>query len=146
MQLLSPAFKNNDFLPSKYTCDGEGINPALQISGTPNNAQSLVLVVEDPDAPVGTFIHWTVWSFRPDLSEIAENLIPSEVVQGITSLGKTGYVPPCPPSGTHRYIFKIFALDTTLTLSSNANIRQLTEAMKGHILDSGELIGKYKRG
>jgi hypothetical protein len=145
MKLTSKAFLNNSNLPAKYTCDGQNINPALQISEVADNAQSLVLIFEDPDAPVRTFVHWLVWNIDPKTTEIAENSVPEGARQGLTSAGRTGYVPPCPPSGTHRYIFKLYALDTVLNLTPNAGKDNLEQAMQGHILDATELIGLYSR-
>lgn len=145
MKLTSLAFANNGELPSKYTCDGQGINPPLQIGAVPANAQSLVLIVDDPDAPSGTYIHWLVWNISPETTDIPENDIPNNSIQGITSGGRSGYVSPCPPSGTHRYIFKIYALDTKLNLSANSNLKALESSIQGHILDTAQIIGLYKR-
>ncbi len=107
MKLTSPTFTNNSNLPTKYTCDGQGINPPLVISGVPANAQSLALISDDPDAPIGTFVHWLVWNIDSKITEIKENSIPQGASLGKTSAGTTGYVAPCPPSGTHRYFFKV---------------------------------------
>jgi hypothetical protein len=145
MKLSSEAFLNNSNLPVKYTCDGQNINPALQISEMPDLAQSLVLIFEDPDAPAGIFVHWLIWNIDPKTTEIAENSLPEGAKQGLTSAGRTGYVPPCPPSGTHHYIFKLYALDTVLNLTPNAGKDNLEQAMQGHILDSAELISLYSR-
>jgi len=145
MKLTSAGFLNNSNLPAKYTCDGQKINPALQISEVPALAQSLVLIFEDPDAPAGTFVHWLVWNIDPKTIEIAENSLPEGAKQGLTSAGRTGYVPPCPPSGIHHYTFKLYALDTVLNLTPNAGKDNLEQAMHGHILDSAELISLYSR-
>lgn len=145
MKITSDSFTNNGYIPSKFTADGEKINPRLFIQGAPQGAASLVLIVDDPDAPSGTFTHWTVWNIDPGITEIAEDSIPAGVVQGPTSIGDPGYVPPAPPSGTHRYYFKIYALDKKLDLPLTANVRELLEAMDGHILDKAELMGLYSR-
>ena len=145
MRLESSAFENNSFIPSKYTCDGENVNPPLKISGVPQKAKSLVLIVDDPDAPRGTWVHWTVWNISSQTTEIAENSVPQGAVEGMTDFGKPGYGGPCPPSGTHRYFFKIYALDTNLNLGSSAQVRDLKKAIENHILDKAELIGLYSR-
>lgn len=144
MKITSPAFENNKNLPSKYTCDGEGVNPPLSFSEIPTAAQSLALIVDDPDAPSGTFVHWTVWNIDPKSTGIAENSIPAGAIQGITSYGESKYGFPCPPSGTHRYFFKLYALDTKLYLPS-VKADSLEKAMVGHTLDQAEIIGLYSR-
>jgi len=140
--ITSPAFENEAFLPSKYTCEGENVNPPLEISGIPAGTLSLALVVEDLDAPDGIFDHWLVWNIQTENS-IAENSVPG--VQGENSFGTKQYRGPCPPSGIHRYYFKIFALNTTLNIGEGAKKIKLLEAMKGHILTLNELIGKYQQ-
>jgi len=145
MKITSSVFINNENIPVKYTCDGEGVNPPLRIEGVPDSAQSLALIVDDPDAPSGTFIHWTLWNIKPQTTEIPENSVPAGSVQGATSTGDPGYVSPCPPTGTHRYNFKLYALDTELQLDSSARIDELTKAMEGHMLASAEYMGKYSR-
>lgn len=145
MKISSPAFKNNEFIPSKYTCDGENINPPLSISGAPKNTKSLALIVDDPDAPHGTWIHWTVWNIDPKIGEIGANSTPPNATEGITSFGKPGYGSPCPPSGTHRYFFKIYALDTKIDLLASGKVNELEKAIEGHILDNAEIIGLYSR-
>jgi hypothetical protein len=146
MTITSPAFKNNKHIPAKYTCDGENVNPPLEIKDVPGNAQSLVLISDDPDAPGGTWVHWTVWNIDPKTTEIAENSVPEGAVEGVTDFGKPGYGGPCPPPGTHRYFFKLFALDTKLDLSENTTAKDLEAAMEGHIIEKAELIGLYRRG
>ena len=145
LTIESPSFGNNEMIPSKYTCDGQNINPPLKISGVSNTAKSLVLIMDDPDAPMGTWVHWTIWNINPKITEILENNVPENAVEGITSFKKPGYGGPCPPSGTHRYFFKLYALDTMLELNSKASASDIEKAMEGHILDSAELIGLYKR-
>ncbi len=145
MEIKSPAFKNKQSVPAKYTCDGENISPPLEISGVPEQAKSLVLISDDPDAPAGTWVHWIIWNINPDIKQIPENSTPSGAVEGITSFEKSGYGGPCPPSGSHRYFFKLYALDTKLDLNSSAKIKDLQTAIKKHILDKAELIGSYQR-
>jgi hypothetical protein len=144
MKITSPAFENNGNLPAKYTCDGAGINPPLSFAEVPAAAQSLVLISDDPDAPSGTFVHWTVWNIDPKTTEIAENSVPAGSMQGVTSYGKEGYGAPCPPSGVHHYYFKLYALDTKLYLPG-VRADSLEKAMIGHTLDKAELIGLYTR-
>jgi Raf kinase inhibitor-like YbhB/YbcL family protein len=145
MKIESPAFENNQSIPSKYTCDGENVNPPLKISQMPKEAKSLVLVFDDPDAPAGTWVHWTIWNIDPQTEEIAEASVPQNAVEGKTSFGRPGYGGPCPPSGTHRYFFKLYALDTVLNLDSSAKIKDIESAMEGHVLARAELMGLYKR-
>lgn len=144
MKLTSPDFEPSEKIPVKFTGDGQDINPNLEISGVPENAQSLVLIMDDPDAPVGTWVHWLVWNISPDLTGIKENSVPENSVQGKNSWGRNDYGGPMPPSGTHRYFFKIFALDVELDLSEGASAEDLERAMQGHILDKAELIGLYR--
>jgi len=145
MKITSSAFEQNQSIPSKYTCDGENINPPLSVSGVPENAQSLALIFDDPDAPAGTWIHWVVWNIDPKTAEIPENSAPAEATEGTTSFGKPGYGGPCPPSGEHRYFFKLYALDTKLDLDLSAGADRLEAAMKGHVLAEAELMGVYSR-
>ncbi len=145
MKLQSPTFQPNEFIPSKYTCDGGNVNPPLQFSGVPDSAQSLTLIVDDPDAPAGTWVHWIIFGIDPKIKEIKENSLPEKAVQGMTSFGRIGYGGPCPPSGTHRYFFKLYALDQDLNFDDTPTKDALERAMAGHILDSAELIGLYQR-
>ncbi|HPD45072.1 MAG TPA: YbhB/YbcL family Raf kinase inhibitor-like protein [Candidatus Woesebacteria bacterium] len=145
MRLTSPVFNNNDFLPDKYACRGANVNPPLVIDDVPAGTQSLVLIVDDPDAPAGTWTHWLVWNIKPEITEIAENSVPAGAVEGTTSWGKPGYDGPCPPSGTHRYFFKVFALNCEISLSSEADINRLNQTMKDHIIAKAEIIAKYKK-
>jgi hypothetical protein len=142
MELTSLEFNNKEYIPEKYTCEGEGVNPPLLISGIPRDARSLALIVDDPDAPMGVWVHWVVFDI-PVVSRIEENSVPGKL--GITNSGRRDYHGPCPPSGIHRYFFKIYALDTKLNLSEGISKGQLEKAMQGHILDKSELIGLYKR-
>jgi Raf kinase inhibitor-like YbhB/YbcL family protein len=143
MKIESTAFGNNEMIPANYTCDGADINPQLTIGGVPAGAESLVLIVDDPDAPGGTWVHWTVWNIDPSVTEIQENSVPVGAIEGVTDFGETGYRGPCPPSGTHRYFFKLYALDTALELDSSEAVQDINEAMDGHILESTELVGLY---
>lgn len=145
MHIGSSAFDHNQKIPAKYTCDGEDINPSLDFAEVPEGAKSLALIVDDPDAPAGTWVHWTLWNIAPDIQEIEEKGVPEGAVQGMTSFGRPGYGGPCPPSGTHRYFFKLYALDTELELPEDADAHELEEAMAGHILAQSELIGLYSR-
>ena len=142
MKLTSPEFTHNAMIPKKFTCQGEDINPNLVIEEIPPSSVSLVLINDDPDAPVGTWDHWIVFNIPPT-EKIAENSVPG--TQGKNSWGRNDYSGPCPPSGAHRYFFKIYALDTKLDLSEGASKRQVEQAMEGHILDQAELIGLYKK-
>ncbi|PJE50485.1 MAG: YbhB/YbcL family Raf kinase inhibitor-like protein [Candidatus Yanofskybacteria bacterium CG10_big_fil_rev_8_21_14_0_10_36_16] len=145
MNITSPSFNNGESVPSTYTCDGGNINPPLQFSEVPKEAKSLALIVDDPDAPVGTWFHWVMWNIKPETTEIRENVPPAEATQGMTSFGKTGYGGPCPPSGQHHYHFKLYALDTELNLSQATDAEALENAMMGHILEQAELVGTYER-
>jgi Raf kinase inhibitor-like YbhB/YbcL family protein len=143
ISITSPAFESGGDIPAKFTCNGANGNPPLQIKGVPNETKSLVLIVEDPDAPRGLFTHWITWNIDPKTTEVAENSAPAAAIQGMNDFGKRNYGGPCPPSGTHRYFFKIFALDTKLELKPNARRAELDTAMHGHVLAQGELMARY---
>ncbi len=145
MTISSPAFKNGELIPSKFTCDGTDVSPALTISNVPPEAKSLALIMDDPDAPGGMWVHWVVWGIDPKTREIAENSVPRGARQGMNDFRKTPYGGPCPPSGTHRYFFKLYALDTLPDPGPNATKTALEKAMKGHVVGQTELMGKYKR-
>jgi hypothetical protein len=145
MKISSTAFGHNGQIPTKYTCDGPDVTPPLRFEGAPSTAKSLALIVDDPDAPAGTWVHWLVWNIDPKTSEMAENSVPKGAAQGKNDFGNHAYGGPCPPSGTHRYFFKLYALDTKLDISTNATKATLESSMKGHILDEAQLIGLYKR-
>ena len=145
MKITSSAFQEGGNIPSKFTCDGADVNPALRFEGAPAEAKSLALIVDDPDAPVGLFTHWLAWNIDPKTSEIAENSAPPSAVQGRNDFGRSGYGGPCPPSGTHRYYFKIFALDRTLDLKSGTKRADVDAAMRKHVIAQGELMGRYSR-
>jgi hypothetical protein len=142
MKLTSPEFEHNKFIPKKFSCLGEDVNPTLNIEGIPKGAQSLVLIVDDPDAPLGTWAHWVVYDI-PVISVIEESSVPG--TQGINDFNKINYGGPCPPSGVHRYFFKLYALDTKLNLEQGKTKAQIEKAMDGHILEKDELIGLFKR-
>jgi Raf kinase inhibitor-like YbhB/YbcL family protein len=144
MKITSSAFQQGANIPSKFSCDGANASPPLEIADVPSGAKSLALIVDDPDAPSGLFTHWAVWNISPQTSTIAEGSTPKGV-QGTNDFGKSGYSGPCPPSGTHRYYFKIFALDRQLDLPFGAKRGQLDEATRGHVITQGELMGRYSR-
>lgn len=150
MQLTSSAFANGEDIPLKYTCDGENINPPFHIFGAPEEAKSLALTMTDPDVPQeikpdGVYDHWMVWNIPPSAEAILEG-IPPEGVEGKNSSGDIGYTGPCPPDGTHRYFFTLYALDDLLNINPDITIREeLLQEMEGHILRSTELMGTYKR-
>ncbi|MFH1360841.1 MAG: YbhB/YbcL family Raf kinase inhibitor-like protein [Candidatus Omnitrophota bacterium] len=142
MKIISPVFSHNGYIPAKYTCQGEDINPPLVISEIPQGAKSLALIVDDPDAPMGLWVHWLLFDI-PIVNEIKEDTIPGK--QGYNNFGRTNYGGPCPPSGTHRYFHKIYALDAVLGSKEGITKDQLEKAMKGHILGQAELIGLYQK-
>ena len=142
MKLSSPAFEPNGSIPQKYTCDGENINPPLHFGDVPENAKSMALIVDDPDAPSGTFVHWVVFNM-PVVDKINEDTVPGN--QGVNDFNKQEYGGPCPPSGEHRYFFKAYALDQEPVLGENATKHDLEKVMRGHILDKAELVGLYSR-
>ena len=144
MKITSSAFREGESIPSKFTCDGGNTSPPLQIGDVPSEAKSVVLIADDPDAPGGLFTHWLVWNILPQTNSIAEGSAPKGM-QGTNDFGKSGYGAPCPPSGMHRYYFRVFALDRELDLRSGAKRSQLDAAMKGHVIAQGELIGRYAR-
>jgi Raf kinase inhibitor-like YbhB/YbcL family protein len=143
LRVKSSAFEHNGLIPRKYTCDGEDVNPPLTIEGIPEGTQSLALVVDDPDAPMGTWDHWVVWNIPPASKEIKENSVPG--VEGMNDFRRHSYGGPCPPGGTHRYFFKVYALDAKLNLNANSRKKDLEKAMQGHVLAKGELVGRYSR-
>ncbi len=143
MKLTSPEFENGNKIPREFTCEGDDFNPKLIIEDIPAGTKSLALIVDDPDAPMGTWVHWVSFNI-PVVSQIDEDSILGK--QGLNDFGRKEYGGPCPPSGTHRYFFKLYALDTVLDLNEGINKEALEEAMEGHILDKAELIGLYKKG
>ena len=145
MKLISPDFSEGGNIPKHFTCDGQDISPTLKIEGVPQAAKSLVLIADDPDAPSGTFTHWLIWNLRPDVTEILATTPPAGAVQGVNDFGRNNYGGPCPPSGVHRYYFKLFALDTTLELPAKSRRKVLDAAMQGHIIGEATLMGRYAR-
>lgn len=129
-------------IPRKYTCDGADVNPPLNIRGIPGKAESLVLIVDDPDAPMGTWDHWIVWNIPPE-ERIEENNVPG--VEGLNDFRRHSYGGPCPPSGTHRYFFRVYALDAILDLKPNSRKGDVERSMRGHMLAQGEIIALYRR-
>lgn len=145
MKISSPAFNNAENIPAKYTCDGQEASPPLLIEETPEGAKSLALLVEDLDAPAGLWVHWTVWNIDPKISAINENEVPVGAIQGATSNRDIGWHGPCPPSGTHRYFFRIYALDAELDLPVGASAQELRKKIETHKIDSAEMFGFYGR-
>lgn len=143
MKLSSPDFKNNTMMPPELTCDGSDMSPELNIEDVPKNAKSLVLINDDPDAPVGTWDHWIIFNM-PSTTEKIEKGQEPQGVGGKNSWGRAGYGGPCPPSGVHRYFFKLYALDTMLNLNEGATKKEIESAMHGHIIAKAELMGTYK--
>ncbi|MFA3784166.1 YbhB/YbcL family Raf kinase inhibitor-like protein [Melioribacteraceae bacterium 4301-Me] len=149
-QITSTAFKYGELIPVKYTCDGINISPPLKWEGVPTGTKSLALICDDPDAPIGDWVHWVIYFISPTLTELREGIPKGKepiegIKQGTTDFHYVGYGGPCPPSGTHRYFFKLYALDTILNLDSSTTKKTLLEAMKNHIIDKAELMGTYKR-
>ena len=145
MNLESPVFEYNDPIPSKYTCDGENINPPLIISDVPKVAQSLVLICDDQDAPMGNFVHWLLINIDPKTEEIQERVLPKGAVECQNDFGKTFYGGPCPPNGEHRYYFKMYALTKKLDLDRNSTKADVLNAMEGFVVSDASLLGVYKR-
>lgn len=142
IRVSSTAFKENGFIPPRYSCDGKNINPSLNVDHIPEEAISLTFIVDDPDAPAGTWVHWVMWNI-PVTHHLKENDAPG--TQGMNDFGEHTYSGPCPPKGTHRYFFKVYALDCKLDIPVSSNKADLEKAMSGHILGFGELIGLYKK-
>ena len=150
IKLTSSAFKDGAMIPARYTCDGKDIYPPLNWSEFPEGTKSFALICDDPDAPIGTWVHWVVYNIPDNVTAFPENVPPHKsvmgnILQGITDFRRIGYGGPCPPRGTHRYYFKIYALDTMLNLPAGATKRELLRAMEGHILVEGQLMGRYGR-
>ena len=148
--VTSSAFAEGGLIPSKYTCDGEDISPPLEWDSVPDGTKSVALICDDPDAPMGTFVHWVLYNLPADTRELPENMpcdgvLPDGARQGTTDFGRAGYGGPCPPGGTHRYFFKLYALDTLIDLPPGVRKAHLVRAIEGHILAKGQLMGRYKR-
>lgn len=150
MNLESPAFKNNGRIPSKFSCDGEDVSPELGWKFPPKGTKSFALICDDPDAPMGTFVHWIVFNIPASENGMKENsppegMLPNDTIQGRNDFGRNGYGGPCPPSGTHRYFFHLYALDTLLNLSQYATKQDLLKVIQGHVIGEAELVGLYGR-
>jgi len=150
MKLTSSAFGAGEMIPRRYSCDGDDLSPPLAWTGVPAGAKALALICDDPDAPVGTWVHWVLFNLPADLTQLPEGLpaaqtLENGAIHGTNSWKRVGYGGPCPPSGTHRYFFKLYALDAPLTLGSNATARDVQAAMKGHVLAEAQLMGRYRR-
>lgn len=148
--VTSTAFSEGGMIPSKYTCDGSDLSPPLSWSGTPAGTKSIALICDDPDAPVGTWVHWVVFNIPSDARGLPEGTtaakgLPAGAKQGMNDFRKKDYGGPCPPGGTHRYYFKVYALDTMLQLKEGSTKAELLKAMEGHILAQGQLMGRYQR-
>jgi hypothetical protein len=150
-ELISPAFKEGESIPTRHTCDGEDVSPPLKWTRVPEGARSVALICDDPDAPAGTWVHWVLYDLPSTVTELPEAIAPSETTpqgakQGTNDFQRLGYGGPCPPPGKpHRYFFKLYALDTQLDLKPRATKKDVVNAMKGHILAEGQLMGTYKR-
>jgi Raf kinase inhibitor-like YbhB/YbcL family protein len=150
MQIASSAFTEGNIIPAKYTCDGQDISPPLEWKDVPAGTKSFALITDDPDAPGGTWVHWVLYNIPPNTTKLGENIKPEKesangMRQGNNDWPRIGYGGPCPPGGTHRYYFKLYALDAILDLNPGATKAQLVQAMKGHILAEAQLMGKYRR-
>ena len=150
IKVTSAAFENGGMIPRKYTCDGEDISPSLEWGALPEGTASLALISDDPDAPMGTWVHWVLFNLPPETRTLPEKIpalknLPDGSLQGTTDFRRIGYGGPCPPGGTHRYYFKLYALDSLLDLKAGATKKEVEKAMKGHILGQGTLMGTYKR-
>jgi Raf kinase inhibitor-like YbhB/YbcL family protein len=150
IKLTSSAFSEGGMIPRRYTCDAEDVSPDLSWSGLPEGTKSFALICDDPDAPMGTWVHWVLFNLPADLTALPVAIPPDKSlanggVHGKNDFGRLGYGGPCPPGGTHRYYFKLYALDAQLNLESGITKAQLLEAMQGHVLAEGQLMGKYKR-
>ncbi len=150
LTVTSSAFHEEEMIPVRYTCDGGNISPPLRWSDAPENTMSFALISDDPDAPAGTWVHWVVYDIPAESNGLPEDVpmtatLPNGTVQGMTDFGSIGYGGPCPPSDTHRYYFKVYALDTKLNLQPGITKQQLLDAMDGHVLAQGQLMGKYAR-
>ncbi len=148
MKIFSKAFKESEKIPPKYTCDGEDVSPPITFSGVPEGTGSLALICVDPDAPSGKWVHWLIYNIPSDLSELKENIskkgkLESGMLQGTNDFGRIGYGGPCPPGGTHRYYFKLYALDTMLNLEAGITEKELLKAIFNHNIAEAHFMGKY---
>jgi len=145
MKITSSAFQEGGAIPEKFSKNGQNVSPELRIEGVPADAKGFAVIVDDPDAPGGLFTHWLVWNIDPKTTQIAEGSAPAGAAQGKNDFGEIGYGGPQPPSGTHRYYFKVFALNGALDLKPGARRKDVDAAMKGHIIAQGQLMGRYSK-
>ena len=145
LKLTSPVFENNKPIAPRYTCDGENINPPLTIRNVPRGTKSLALLLDDQDAPRGSYVHWIVWNIDPETKDIKEDSVPENAVEGTNDFKKRNYGGPCPPTRAHRYVFKLYALDIRLNLEASSTKAALEKAMKGHVLAQTQLLTSYKK-
>ena len=143
LEIKSPAFKSDGEIPEQFGCKGANISPPLHVAGVPAGTKWLALSVTDPDAPGGTFTHWLVWNINPKTTTIEEKTVPAGAVQGTNDFGQRGYGGPCPPSGTHRYYFRVFALNADLQLRPGAKASEFEKAIAGHVIARGEVMGRF---
>jgi Raf kinase inhibitor-like YbhB/YbcL family protein len=143
LEIISPVFRAGTAIPPQYTCAGQNVNPPLNIFNAPAGTLSMTLIVRDPDAPSGDFLHWLVWDIPPSTDSIGVNSVPIGAMQGTNGSGRASYMGPCPLSGTHRYLFDLYALDKPLNLPAGANLEQVQKAMDGHILEQSTLRGTF---
>jgi Raf kinase inhibitor-like YbhB/YbcL family protein len=145
MKLSSPAFENYAAIPQKYSCEGTGVNPPLLIQEVPADAKSLVLLIDDPDAPGGTFNHWVMWNIPPTTKKIGEDEIPPGAIEGENSSGEIGFIAPCPPTGIHNYRFILWALNQPLAIPEGATREQVESTLEQFVLARAELVGTYQK-
>jgi len=151
LNLKSEAFDNKGYIPQKYTCTGKDVSPPLQWDGVPSGVKSFALICDDPDAPIGVWVHWVIFNISANITNLEEGVLPKNlaskgIISGINDFGKIGYGGPCPPSGlAHRYFFKLYALDSFLPLKEGIVKQQVLSAMDGHIIAQAELIGLFSR-
>lgn len=150
IRVKSTAFEEGGMIPKKYTCDGADVSPPLAWDQVPEGTKGIALISDDPDAPMGTWVHWVLYALPGDVRELPEALPPQEMLpngarQGTNDFRRIGYGGPCPPGGTHRYYFKVYALDSALALEPGLTKAKLLKAMEGHVLAEGQLMGKYRR-
>jgi len=150
MKITSSAFSEGSMIPRQYTCDGDDVSPPLAWTGVPDGTKSLALICDDPDAPMGTWVHWVLFNIPASIKELPGNITSERIIKNSAKHGKNdfrkfGYGGPCPPGGTHRYYFRLYALDTEINLEPGITKAELVKAIEGHILDEGQLMGRYKR-
>jgi Raf kinase inhibitor-like YbhB/YbcL family protein len=150
IEITSAAFEDGDAIPARYTCNGQDVSPPLSWESVPDGTRSLALIADDPDAPSGTYVHWVIYNLPPDTRGLPEDVpnqqtLPDGAAQGVNGAGSVGYIGPCPPGGTHRYFFKIYALDTEIGLGGGATKEEALDAIEIHVVAEGQLIGTYRR-